>query len=114
MNHAQSLPLVGGMNKQVALGTCRVISGEWDADKKAIFKVKTGQPYVDAGLAKEIERRLNNQPAVPYADLVSALKECVEALYAELGLDERYKIEAIQEDALERAEALLKKLEAGA
>lgn len=43
-------------------------------------------------------------------ELTKALTECVEALNAELGLDERYRIEAIQEDALERAEALLKRL----
>lgn len=43
-------------------------------------------------------------------ELVAALKECTEALQAELGLDERYKIEAIQDEALERAEQLLKRL----
>lgn len=46
------------------LGRCEVISGEWVIDKNAIFRVKTGQLYVDVGVAQEIERRLN-RPAEP-------------------------------------------------
>lgn len=45
--------------ERIEIGECQVISGEWDTDKMAIFKVKTQQKVVGKAVALEIEARLN-------------------------------------------------------
>lgn len=53
-------PEVPVTSQKIKLGKCQVISGEWDTDMMAIFKVKTQQKLVGRSVANEIESRLNS------------------------------------------------------